>query len=159
LLTIGAPIVGPVFTLALAAATHGYAVARQLIIESVKDSQLLWLTMALSASAIYEAVTALEARGAAPVPQFCIALFCVTAFACSIIVMTATTKTCNESLIVQARSKRAPRRVAAPLPRLVPISIWLTTFVAVVFTLMHIRLRYVRVVRSGNYRTFDRPYS
>jgi hypothetical protein len=63
LLTIGAPIVGPVFTLALAAATHGYAVARQLIIESVKDGQLLWSTMALSASAIYEAVTALEARG------------------------------------------------------------------------------------------------
>jgi hypothetical protein len=64
LLTIGAPIVGPIFTLALAAATHGHVVARRLMIESVKDGQLLWSAMTLSASAIYEAVSALEASGA-----------------------------------------------------------------------------------------------
>lgn len=140
LLTIGAPIVGPIFTLALAAATHGHVVARRLIIESVKDGQLLWSAMALSASAIYEAVSALEASGAMPVPQFCIAMFCMTAFASSIIIMTETTRTFNERVFDAERSKPAPARLTAPAPKLVPVSIGLTGFITVVFTSMHVYL-------------------
>jgi hypothetical protein len=105
LLNLAAPIVGPVFTLALVAVTHGYAVARQLIVESVKDGQLLWSAIALSASATYEAVAALEARGAVPVLEFCIAVFGATAFACSVIVMTATIKACTGGLIASSRAR------------------------------------------------------
>lgn len=139
-LNLAAPIVGPVFTIALAAVAHGYDVARQLIVESVKDGQLLWSAMALSASATYEAVTALEARGAMPVPELCIALFCVSAFACSIIVMTATTKAHSEGLIAQSRSKRVQPGVTSPPLGIVPISICMTGLIAVAYTAMHVHL-------------------
>jgi hypothetical protein len=138
LLNLAAPIVGPVFTLALVAVTHGYAVARQLIVESVKDGQLLWSAIALSASATYEAVAALEARGAVPVLEFCIAVFGATAFACSVIVMTATIKACTEGLIEQSRSKRVQRKVTSAPVGLVAVSIGLTGFVAVAYTTMHV---------------------
>jgi flagellar biosynthesis component FlhA len=113
LLTIGAPIVGPIFTLALAAATHGHVVARRLMIESVKDGQLLWSAMTLSASAIYEAVSALEASGAMPVPQFCIAMFCMTAFASSIIIMMETTRTFSLALRFTTTEERKPSEVSS----------------------------------------------
>jgi hypothetical protein len=138
LLNLAAPIFGPVFTLALAAVTHGYAVARQLIVESVKDGQLLWSAMALSASATYEAISALEARGAVPVLEFCIAVFGLTAFACSIIVMAATTQAFTERVIGRSRSKRLQPKSIFAFPGIAPISICLTAFVAGVYATMHV---------------------
>ena len=67
LLNLGVPIVGPIFTLALVAPTHGWRVAKTLIAASVKDGQLFWCAIGLCAAAVYEAVTALE-RGSGVVP-------------------------------------------------------------------------------------------
>ncbi|WNC88242.1 hypothetical protein RI103_10885 [Paraburkholderia sp. FT54] len=68
LLNLGVPIIGPIFTLALVVPAHGWHVAKTLIAGSVKDGQLFWCAIGLFASAIYEAVTALErGRGEASV--------------------------------------------------------------------------------------------
>ncbi|MFL9953466.1 hypothetical protein PQR25_27545 [Paraburkholderia nemoris] len=47
LLNLGVPIVGPIFTLALVAPTHGWRVAKALIAASVKDGQLFWCAIGL----------------------------------------------------------------------------------------------------------------
>ncbi len=56
---------GPVFFLALAAVSYGRAVAGEIILESVKDGQLYWSAIAISAAGFYEA-TIFLVRGALP---------------------------------------------------------------------------------------------
>ncbi len=96
--------------------------------------------MALSASATYEAVTALEARGAMPLPELCIAGFCVAAFSCSIVVMTATTKAHTDGAIAQTRSKRVQPGVTSSPLGIVSISIGMTGIIAFAYTAMHVYL-------------------
>lgn len=53
-LNIGVPVLGPIFMLALVAPSYGGRVAGRMIFDSVKDGQLFWAAIALSASALYE---------------------------------------------------------------------------------------------------------
>lgn len=59
LLNVGVPILGPILILAPVAISHGKPIAKQMIFESVKDGQLFWSAIALSAAAIFELTTAL----------------------------------------------------------------------------------------------------
>lgn len=141
LLNLVVPIVVPVFTLALTVVTHGYGVARQLVIGSVRDGQLLWSATALSASAIYDAVIALEARGATPVLELAVAGFCVFAFVSSVIVMMATTKTCNDERGDQRRSRRLRPPIGPPGTRITGFSIGLVSAVSICYAALHLYLR------------------
>jgi hypothetical protein len=60
LLNIGVPLFGPVAMLATVAVSYGRTVAKRLIFDSVKDGQLFWSAIAISAAAVYELITALE---------------------------------------------------------------------------------------------------
>jgi hypothetical protein len=102
LLSLGVPLVGRLFALGLPAFTHGSCVARQLIVESVKDGQLLWSTISLCATGIYEVITTLEARGATPVLELSTTLYCLIACGCSVLVMMATTAGCEKRSAAQS---------------------------------------------------------
>ena len=75
-----------------------------------------------------------------PVVEFSIAVFYATAFACSTIVMTATTHAFTEGLIERSRSKRGQSKVTSVFFGVVPISICMTGFVAVVYGALHLYL-------------------
>ncbi|WOD19947.1 hypothetical protein [Paraburkholderia kirstenboschensis] len=106
LLNLGVPIVGPIFTLALVAPAHGWAVAKELIADSVKDGQLFWCAIGLCAAGVYELVTALEQGGrAVAVLELGMVTFCLLAFVCSIIVM---------SCLLNSHYGRVARRVSRP---------------------------------------------
>jgi hypothetical protein len=141
LLNLGVPIVAPIFTLALVAPTHGWRVAKALIAASVKDGQLFWCAIGLCAAAVYEAVTALE-RGSGVVPalESALAAFCLLAFACSIIVMSALVNLHHDTAGTFARN-RQKRLAAGILPRaVIGASIFVTSIAAVLFALLHVWL-------------------
>jgi hypothetical protein len=60
LLNIGVPVLGPIFLLALVSIPYGRAVSKGMIFDSVKDGQLFWAAIALSAAALYELFTCLD---------------------------------------------------------------------------------------------------
>lgn len=140
LLNLCAPIAGPPFTLALAAFAYGYRAAWHLIVDSIKDGQLLWTAMALAASAIYEAIVALERRGAAPALELAITAFSLLAFACSVVVMSATTSAHNAEEIRQKGPRRTQRMDVPPPGRVIGISIALLSIVATGFMTLHLYL-------------------
>ncbi|HZZ06711.1 hypothetical protein [Paraburkholderia sp.] len=141
LLNLGVPIVGPIFTLALVAPTHGWRVARALIAASVKDGQLFWCAIGLCAAAAYEAVTALElGRGAVPVLEGAIVGFCILAFACSNIVMLSLVNTRHDQTATRIRDGRE-RFAAGALSRVViAISILATSLAATLFAILHVHM-------------------
>lgn len=144
LLNIGVPIAGPILMLGLFAVTHGKALARLLIYESIKGGQLLWSAIAISAAAVYESTTALE-RGAGPTAllELAIVAFLMIGFACSMLVMLVTLKQHDD------RSIAFPRRSgsAALWPRpadhalsenaTVSASVGLTAGAALLFGALH----------------------
>lgn len=142
LLNLGVPIAGPLFMLALFAVTHGKAVARQLVVESVKNGQLFWSAIALSAAAIYEAAAALEGRkGPVPLLELAIAVFSLIAFTSSILVMLATLKGYGDRTAASdvTVSPAGPPVVAIPSlsSSAVGVSIWLTGGTLFLFGLLH----------------------
>ncbi|RKE35857.1 hypothetical protein B0G76_1986 [Paraburkholderia sp. BL23I1N1] len=141
LLNLGVPIIGPIFTLALVAPTHGWRVAKALIAASVKDGQLFWCAIGLCAAAVYEAVTALE-RGSGVVATlaFTITGFCVLAFGCSTIVMSSLVNTHLEQAAMRI-CDRQKRLVAGALSRVaIGVSIFATSIAAILFVILHVRL-------------------
>jgi hypothetical protein len=141
LLNLGVPIIGPIFTLALVAPTHGLRVARALIAASVKDGQLFWCAIGLCAAAIYEAVTALE-RGSAGVPmlELGIAGFCFAAFTCSVVVMLVSIKAHQERETRAILPKHAVFTAEARSRRTMGVSIAATLVVAICFSVLHVYL-------------------
>lgn len=138
LLNLCVPITGPICMLALFSLTHGYGVARQLIIESVRGGQLLWSAISLSAAAIYEAITMLEARGSTPALEVSIAIYCLIVWACSTLVMMATTADQEERLSPRSRRRGVRANNTLSRSRLVLVSICLVGLVVVVFTSTHL---------------------
>ena len=103
LLNLGVPIIGPIFALALVAPAHGWRVAKALIAGSVKDGQLFWCAIGLFASAVYEAVTALErGKGEASVQACFVVGLCLAAFTCSNLVMSGLVSSQYERVRVRA---------------------------------------------------------
>ncbi|CAE6797494.1 hypothetical protein [Paraburkholderia aspalathi] len=141
LLNLGVPIVGPIFTLALVAPTHGWRVAKALIAASVKDGQLFWCAIGLCATAVYEAVTALErGSGVVPILAFAIAGFCIVAFSCSTIVMSALVNAHHDRAGTQAHNRRTPDVAGLLSPVAIGASIFATAVAAVLFAILHVRL-------------------
>lgn len=145
LLNIGVPIAGPILMLGLFAVTHGQALARLLIYESIKSGQLLWSAIAISASAVYESATALERQtGPAPLLELAIAAFLVIAFACSMLVMLVTLKQHGDrSFALRRRTGGAgawPGLADTHLPEngTISASIWLTAGASLLFGALHI---------------------
>ncbi|MFM0163121.1 hypothetical protein SAMN05444172_2691 [Burkholderia sp. GAS332] len=141
LLNLGVPIVGPIFTLALVAPTHGWRVAKALIAASVKDGQLFWCAIGLCAAAVYEAVTALElGRGTVPVLEGAIAGFCMLAFACSNIVMSSLVNARQDQAAACIRD-RQKRFATGALSRVaIATSILATSLAATLFAILHVHL-------------------
>ncbi|MFL9994903.1 hypothetical protein PQR34_09860 [Paraburkholderia sediminicola] len=141
LLNLGVPIVGPIFTLALVAPTHGWRVAKTLIAASVKDGQLFWCAIGLCAAAVYEAVTALElGRGTVPVLEGAIAGFCMLAFACSNIVMSSLVNARQDQAAACIRD-RQKRFATGALSRVaIATSILATSLAATLFAILHVHL-------------------
>jgi hypothetical protein len=143
LLNLGVPIMGPVFTLALTAPTHGSVVARTLVFESLKDGQMFWSAIAVSAAAIYEAVMGLqESRGMPAVLATGIVVFCAIAFTCSILVMIATVKAYTERLppTTLVAAQAAGLVAFAPTEAVIKSSLYLTGLVAAMSGGLHIYL-------------------
>ncbi|MFM0505571.1 hypothetical protein [Paraburkholderia caffeinilytica] len=141
LLNLGVPIVGPIFTLVLVAPTHGWRVAKALIAASVKDGQLFWCAIGLCAAAVYEAMTVLErGRGLVSTLESAIAGFCMLAFSCSIIVMSALVYAHHDRAGTFARNK--PKRfVAGALSRVAIATSVLASFLAAtLFAILHVKL-------------------
>lgn len=138
LLNLYVPITGPISMLALLSFTHGYGVARQLIVESVRSGQLLWSSISLCAAGVYEGIITLEVRGATPVLEVAITVYCIVACACSILVMQVTIADQGERLSTRSRTKRSRSANTSPSPRHVVVSIGLVSFIVVVFASMHI---------------------
>ena len=141
LLNLVVPVVGPVFTLALVAPTHGRRVAQTLIAASVRNGQLFWCAIGLSAAAIYEGLSALQqGKGAAPVLQLGIVGLCVLAFACSICVMSGTIKTgCGEGMATAPGSRHIV--INASLSRAaMGLSVCATAVTVSLFAFLHIYL-------------------
>lgn len=141
LLNLGVPIVGPIFTLALVAPTHGWRVAKRLIAASVQDGQLFWCAIGLCAAAVYEAVNALErGSGVAAILALAIVGFCVLAFVCSTIVMSSLVNAHHERMATCIHD-RQKRFVAGALSRVaIGISILTTSLAAILFASLHVRL-------------------
>lgn len=144
LLNIGVPIVGPILMLGLFAVTHGKALARLLIYESIKGGQLLWSAIAISAAAVYESTTALEREaGPAVLLELAIVAFLMIAFACSMLVMLVTLKQHDDRSFACSRHTGSaitwPRSTAGPLPEnaTVSASLWLTAGAALLFGALH----------------------
>jgi hypothetical protein len=144
LLNLGVPIVGPIFTLALVAPTHGWRVAKTLIAASVKDGQLFWCSIGLCAAAVYEAVTALE-RGSGVVPalESMIAGFCVLAFACSTIVMSSLVNVHHDQAATSIRDRRKPLVTGALSRVAIGTSILTTSVAAILFAILLVRLIWI----------------
>ncbi|MGF6899602.1 hypothetical protein P3T22_000844 [Paraburkholderia sp. GAS348] len=141
LLNLGVPIVGPIFTLALVAPTHGWRVAKTLIAVSVKDGQLFWCAIGLCAAAVYEAVTALErGSGAAPTLAFAIVGFCMLAFSCSNIVMSASVNAHHDRAAPIACNRQTPFVSGSLSPVAIGASIFTTSVAAVLFAILHVCL-------------------
>ncbi|NPT58083.1 hypothetical protein [Paraburkholderia elongata] len=141
LLNLGVPIVGPIFTLALVAPTHGWRVAKTLIAASVKDGQLFWCAIGPCAAAVYEAVTALElGRGAVPVLEGAIAGFCILAFACSNIVMSSLVNARHDqtATCIRDRQKRFATRALSRVA--IATSILATSLAATLSAILHVHL-------------------
>ncbi|RKT27326.1 hypothetical protein B0G69_3140 [Paraburkholderia sp. RAU2J] len=141
LLNLGVPIVGPIFTLALVAPAHGWHVAKALIGASVKDGQLFWCAIGLCASAVYEAVTALErGNGELSLLAFSIVGFCVVAFSCSIVVLLCSLSVCDEHWDATAGDRTAwgARRILSRSA--IGLTGLLTFIVATMFAILHIHL-------------------
>jgi hypothetical protein len=148
LLNIGVPIAGPILMLGLFSVTHGKAVARQLIVESIKGGQLLWSAIAISAAALYEGATALEREpGPAPLLELAVTTFLLIAFACSMLVMLITIKHHDDRLRAPsaylnlsgkgARAAGLAPRSPFPETAAVTASIWLTGAAALLFGALH----------------------
>lgn len=134
--------------LALFSVTHGKAVARLLIVESIRGGQLLWSTIAMSAAAVYEAATALEREpGPAPLLELAVTAFVLIAFACSMLVMLITVKHHDDrSRPLRGRTYgvAAGALVAgSPFPETAAVgaSIWLTGAAALLFGALHMIVR------------------
>lgn len=147
LLNVVVPVIGPIFTLALVAPTHGWRVARLLIAAAVKSGQLFWCAIGLSAAAIYEAVTALQqGMGAAPLLELGIVGWCLLAFACSIFVMSGAVKADHDeaggmTLVALPESGALRAAGGAPLSAAaIRLSIWATAVAAGMFAFLHIYL-------------------
>ncbi|CAH2906358.1 MAG: FIG00457502: hypothetical protein [uncultured Paraburkholderia sp.] len=141
LLNLGVPIVGPVFTLALVAPAHGWAVARQLIGDSIKDGQLFWCAIGLCAAGVYELVTALErGNAAAPVLQFGIVVFCLLAFASSMVVMSCLLSGHYGRPVTAAHLPQAHRAAGTFSRVAIGCSIVSTAVAAMLFGILHILL-------------------
>jgi hypothetical protein len=138
LLNLYVPITGPVSMLALVSFTHGYGVARQLIVESVRGGQLLWSSISLCAAGIYEAIIAMEMKGAKPVLELAITVYCFVACVSSILVMQMTVADHGERFSAQARRKGVSLVNSSSTPRHVVVSIGIVSFIVVVFASMHI---------------------
>jgi hypothetical protein len=141
LLNLGVPIAGPIFTLALVAPTHGWRVAKTLIAASVKDGQLFWCAIGLCAAAVYEAVTALE-RGSGVVAtlESAIVGFCMLAFSCSIVVMSALVNTHRERAAPIASNGQTPFVAGSLSPVAIGASVFTTSVAAVLFAILHVCL-------------------
>ncbi|CAB3713293.1 hypothetical protein LMG24238_04327 [Paraburkholderia sediminicola] len=144
LLNLGVPIVGPIFTLALVAPTHGWRVAKTLIAASVKDGQLFWCAIGLCAAAVYEAVTALErGSGVMPMLEGAIAGFCILAFACSNMVMSSLVNTCHDqtATCIRERRKRCATGALSRVARVaIATSIFATSLAATLLVILHVHL-------------------
>ena len=141
LLNLGVLIVGPIFTLALVAPTHGWRAARALIAVSVKDGQLFWCAIGLCAAAGYEAVSALE-RGSGRVPtlEFAIAGFCVLAFSCSIVVMSALVNTRHDQAATCTHDRQKWLAMGALSRVAIATSILATSLAATLSAILHVHL-------------------
>ncbi len=140
LLNLGVPIIGPIFTLVLIAPTHGWRVAMALVAGSVKDGQLFWCAIGLCATAIYEAVTALERRGAeVPMLALCIVGFCLGAFSCSIVAMLVCLNGYQDKAAKTMRLRRALVHVISPR-RAIALSGASVVIVSISFAILHIHL-------------------
>lgn len=143
LLNIGVPLFGPIGMLATVAVSYGRPIAKQLIFESVKDGQLFWSAISLSAAAVYELIAALdkavlratipfsEATFSMPhwVMQSALAAFIACAFLSSLLVMLTTLKTLQNSIQTETL-----RSALSPDAR---TSIWLTGSIAISFAILH----------------------
>jgi hypothetical protein len=138
LLNLCVPLAGPVSLLALFSLTHGYGVARELIVESVRCGRLLWSAISLSAAANYEAITWLEVRGPTPMLELSIAAHCVIGCACATLIMVMTTVDREERRFAQSRASRVRAPSTLLRSRLVLVSIVLVCGVAVTFASTHI---------------------
>jgi hypothetical protein len=144
LLNIGVPLFGPVAMLATVAVSYGRTVAKRLIVESVKDGQLFWSAIAISAAAVYELITALDrAAVSVTIPfsgttlivshkAFELALlpFLFFAFFGSLLVMLASLKSLED--VVENPNSRDD-----VLPPHAKTSIWLTAIAALCFAILH----------------------
>jgi hypothetical protein len=143
LLNLGVPILGPFFILALFAVTRGRVVARHLMVESIRNGQLFWSAISLSASAVYESMISLAHRkGAVSLLELGVVMFSLIALSSSIIVTLATLDAYNERMAVD--STNLHKRIipgASEMPMesamTVKISIILTAAAAFLFTLLH----------------------
>jgi hypothetical protein len=147
LLNIGVPIAGPILMLGLFSVTHGKAVARLLIVESIEGGQLLWSAIAISAAALYEGATALEREpGPAPLLELAVTTFLLIAFACSMLVMLITLKHHDDRSRAASRPfNRDGARTGAlvagsPFPETAAVtaSIWLTGAAALLYGALHL---------------------
>jgi hypothetical protein len=140
LLNVAVPVGGPLFTLALIAPTHGSAVAKKLVFESVKDGQMFWSAIALSAAAIYESAAAIQDSRAMPeILMTLIVIFGAIAFSCSIVAMMATTKAhaLLHPSLCQAAAQTPVAEGSPAASVLVPLSLLANVAVAVMFGGLH----------------------
>src|ERR1700761_2315863 len=139
LLNLGVPIVGPIFTLALVAPTHGWRVAKALIAASVKDGQLFWCAVGLCAAAVYEAVTALEiGRGGVPLLEFAIVAFCIAAFVCSNIVTLSLLNASRDQTATRIHDRQGRFATGALSHVAIVVSILITSIIAILFAILHV---------------------
>ena len=141
LLNLGVPIVGPIFTLALVAPSHGWRVAKALIAASVKDGQLFWCAIGLCASAVYEVLAAFE-RGNCETTTlaFCMVGICLLGFVCSILVMSGSVNVHYGRLEAGVRRRTSPFIVQAFSRAEIGISIFFTFVAAILFAFLHVHL-------------------
>lgn len=139
LLNLGVPIIGPIFTLALAAPAHGWRVAKTLIAGSVRDGQLFWCANGLCASAGYEVVTALE-RGSGEVQILagCLAGLCAVGFICSCLVTLGLVNAHYGRLEAGVRYREEPSAAGSFSCAEIGTSIFLTGIAAILFAFLHI---------------------
>jgi hypothetical protein len=112
-----------------------------LIAGSVKDGQLFWCAIGLFASAVYEAVTALErGRGEASVLACWLVGLCVLAFTCSCLVMSGLVNPHSERARAGAPQRNSLFVNGSFSPTEIVISIFFTVIAAALLAYLHVQL-------------------
>jgi hypothetical protein len=143
LLNIGVPLFGPIAMLATVAVSYGKTTAKRLIFESVKDGQLFWSAIAISAAAVYEVIVALDREvahsrpatsdGSLNIPHWALQVFLfafiVLAFLGSLFVLASSLKKLDRA----CQTSTSP----AILQRDAKVSIWLAATTTLCFAILH----------------------